>query len=327
MVIVHGLPMESDDEASGVEPSTLRGRVWKVLLGLDDDASERKQSYRRFVALGPSKNDDDIRNDTFRTFRGDPSFARRVPEDTLARLLNAFLHEYGAVMDDGRDEADQPYRYFQGLNILCAPFLYVLPEDDAYMAFTALVTQHCPRYVAPQLAGVHVACGLVDRCLQTLDYKLYKHLVTRGITAKIYAYPIVLSFFACIPPLPELLHVWDTLLAMGVHFIVLLSAAHVILLRTELLTTSVPHLSSCLNLRESPPLNAKRLVYVALQLLQRLPEELYCEIARHPFERPDTFASICLPPATLDIVLEKVKRRKKSSAVRRAGDVKPPWKL
>ncbi|RHZ16408.1 hypothetical protein DYB37_010969, partial [Aphanomyces astaci] len=42
-----------------------------------------------------------------------------------------------------------------------------------------------------------------------LDYKLYKHLLSRGITAKVYAYPIILSFFACIPPLSELLHIWD----------------------------------------------------------------------------------------------------------------------
>ncbi|OQR92882.1 hypothetical protein ACHHYP_03125 [Achlya hypogyna] len=330
MVIVHGLPSEDADEANGAEPKTLRGRVWKMLLGVEDDV-DRKQSYRRFIAMGPSKNDADIRNDTFRTFRGDPSFARRVPEDTLVRVLNAFLHEYlstqGTSCIDGRDEADQPYRYFQGLNILCAPFLYVLPEDDAYAAFSALVTQHCPRYVAPQLAGVHVACGLVDRVLQTLDYKLYKHLMARGITAKIYAYPIILSFFACIPPLPELLRLWDLLLAMGVHCIVLLSAAHVILLRSELLTTDA-HLMNKLNLRESPPLNARRLIYLALQLLQRLPEELYFEIARHPFEHPDTFESICLPAATLDVVLEKVKRRKKCSAVRRSvADAKPRWKL
>ncbi|OQS03298.1 hypothetical protein THRCLA_04407 [Thraustotheca clavata] len=327
MVIVHGLPLESEEEANGIEKMTLRGRVWKMLLGLDDDNLENKQSYKRVVALGPSKNDADIRNDTFRTFRGDPSFAKRVPEDTLVRLLNAFIHQHGNVCKDGRDESEQPYRYFQGLNILCAPFLYVLPEEDAYIAFCALVTQHCPRYVAPQLAGVHVACGLVDRCLQTLDYKLYKHLMNKGITAKIYAYPIILSFFACIPPLPELLHVWDILLAMGVHFVVVLSTAHVILLRSELLTTDA-HLMNKLNLRETPPLNAKRLIYLALQLLHRLPDDLHFEIARHPFQHPDSFDSICLPSSILDIVMEKVKKRKKTVCERRVpGEIKPPWKL
>ncbi|RHY47755.1 hypothetical protein DYB34_011778 [Aphanomyces astaci] len=211
MVIVYGLPVEEPEE--DVENAlTLRGRVWKVLLGMDDDSAasvERKQEYKRTVAKGASSSDGEIRNDTFRTFRGDPSFARRVPEATLVRALNAFLHDHGMSCQDGRPDCDQPFRYFQGMNILCGIFLYVLPEDDAYLSLELFVTKHCPRYVAPQLAGVHVACGLVDRCLQTLDYKLYKHLLSRGITAKVYAYPIILSFFACIPPLSELLHIWD----------------------------------------------------------------------------------------------------------------------
>ncbi|RHY28333.1 hypothetical protein DYB32_006050 [Aphanomyces invadans] len=199
MVIVYGLPANEPDE--DVENAlTLRGRIWKMLLGMEDDnaaTTERKQDYKRSVAKGASVSDSEIRNDTFRTFRGDPSFARRVPETTLVRVLNAFLHEHGMSCRDGRADSDQPFRYFQGMNILSGIFLYVLPEDDAYLSFSSFVTKHCPRYVAPQLAGVH------------LDYKLYKHLLSRGITAKVYAYPIILSFFACIPPLSELLHIWD----------------------------------------------------------------------------------------------------------------------
>jgi len=59
--------------------------------------------------------------------------------------------------------------YFQGMNILCAPFLYVMSEEDAYIAFSTLLTKHCPRYVAPQLVGVHAACILADRCLQYVN--------------------------------------------------------------------------------------------------------------------------------------------------------------
>ncbi|KAF0775932.1 hypothetical protein AaE_000367, partial [Aphanomyces astaci] len=96
MVIVYGLPVEEPEE--DVENAlTLRGRVWKVLLGMDDDSAasvERKQEYKRTVAKGASSSDGEIRNDTFRTFRGDPSFARRVPEATLVRALNAFLHDH-----------------------------------------------------------------------------------------------------------------------------------------------------------------------------------------------------------------------------------------
>lgn len=128
--------------------------------------------------------------------------------------------------------------YVQGMNILCAPLLYVMPEADAYYAFCELIVKHCPHYMAPKLKGVERACMLVDKCLQTvrvlngnscrtetiqrnltqtftrcprvqLDADLFNHLQSHGITARIYALPLVLSLFACAPPLDELLRVWD----------------------------------------------------------------------------------------------------------------------
>ncbi|RHY78668.1 hypothetical protein DYB38_012784, partial [Aphanomyces astaci] len=66
-------------------------------------------------------------------------------------------------------------------------------------------------------------------------------------------------------------------------------------------------------------------------LLHRLPDELYFEIARHPFDAADTLASIMLSPPTLNVVLEKVNKLKKDKSVKKAAaaalDTKPPWKL
>ncbi|RHY99405.1 hypothetical protein DYB31_016733 [Aphanomyces astaci] len=91
------------------------------------------------------------------------------------------------------------------------------------------------------------------------------------------------------------------------------------------------HLMNKLNLRETSPLQAQHLIYVALQLLHRLPDELYFEIARHPFDAADTLASIMLSPPTLNVVLEKVNKLKKDKSVKKAAaaalDTKPPWKL
>lgn len=99
--------------------------------------------------------------------------------------------------------------------------------------------------------------------LRQLDPDLFQHLSTRGITARIYALPLILSLFACVPPLHELLRVWDVvgpppsmhscrpvqvltvtrwsmllfikLFAVGVHFVVVLAVAHTVLLREQLL--------------------------------------------------------------------------------------------
>lgn len=60
-------------------------------------------------------------------------------------------------------------RYVQGMNVLCAPLLYVMPEADAYFTFCQLIVRHCPHYMAPKLKGVESGCLLVDKCLQTVQ--------------------------------------------------------------------------------------------------------------------------------------------------------------
>ncbi|GAB9464381.1 hypothetical protein Gpo141_00001811 [Globisporangium polare] len=291
---------------------SLRGRIWKVFLGVDTTVN--KEMYTELVGRGASYCDGDIRNDTFRTFRGDPAFAQRVPEEKLARLLNVFINELGAHSTSQHSEArignDNPeyIRYVQGMNVLCAPLLYVMPEADAYYTFCQLIVKHCPHYMAPKLKGVESGCLLVDKCLQTLDADLYNHLQSRGITARIYALPLILSLFACAPPLHELLRVWDVLFAVGVHFVVVLAVAHTVLLRDQLLHTDMD-LMKILSLRFAPPLQSDLLLSVALRLFHRLPDELIYEIARHPFEHPDSASSLPLSAETIAIVMKQIRRQ------------------
>ena len=72
--------------------------MWKVLLGtIHTDAV----LYVRLVGKGPSSEDVKIREDTFRTFHGDEEFRRRVHEDKLSRINNAFVRLHspaGAAM-------------------------------------------------------------------------------------------------------------------------------------------------------------------------------------------------------------------------------------
>ncbi|KAL4164534.1 hypothetical protein KRP22_004400 [Phytophthora ramorum] len=309
LVVVHGLPKDE-----GITDASLRGRVWKAFLGVDSDVDMTK--YAALVGRGASHYDGDIRNDTFRTFRGDPEFAQRVPEEKLVRLLNVFINELGSNPGDEKREEGEParggnlpsIRYVQGMNVLCAPLLYVLPEPDAYHTFCQLIVRHCPHYMAPQLKGVEKGCALVDKCLETLDPVLYRHLSSRGITAQIYALPLILSLFACVPPLHELLRVWDVLFAVGVHFVVVLAVAHTVLLREQLLNLDMD-LMKVLSLRCAPPLQSDLLISVALQLLHRLPEDLLYEIARHPFANPDAPTSLPFHPQTISAIATQIQKQ------------------
>lgn len=43
-----------------------------------------------------------------------------------------------------------------GMNVLAAPFLYVLPSQiEAFYCFSRFIEECCPLYVSPTLVGVH----------------------------------------------------------------------------------------------------------------------------------------------------------------------------
>jgi cell cycle arrest protein BUB2 len=49
---------------------------------------------------------------------------------------------------------DPYFTYCQGMNTICGPFLYVMPEPDAFFAFSKLVTKKFPLYWVCSHIGV-----------------------------------------------------------------------------------------------------------------------------------------------------------------------------
>lgn len=154
-------------------------------------------------------------------------------------------------------QPNQPlgFNYVQGMNVLAAPFLYTMPtEVEAFYSFARFIERACPLYVQPTLEGVHrglkvcITCifirlqnnnfnllQLLDRCLRYLDPNLYNHLRSKNLSAEIYAFPSVLTFCACTPPLDQVLQLWDFLLAFGVHLNVLAVISQMLLMREAIM--------------------------------------------------------------------------------------------
>jgi cell cycle arrest protein BUB2 len=75
-----------------------------------------------------------------------------VREDMLVRLLDAFVWKN----QDNADQGKLAFGYVQGMNVLAAPFLYIMPSEvEAFYAFSKFIEQCCPLYVQPTLDGVH----------------------------------------------------------------------------------------------------------------------------------------------------------------------------
>ena len=132
--------------------------------------------------------------------------------------------------------AGEPGTYVQGMNVLAAPYLYAArSEAEAYVAFHHLITRELPGYIRGAMDGVHKGLALVDKVLAIVDPKLSLHLLSKGLSAEIYAFPSVLTLCACTPPLPEVLRLWDFLFAYGPHLNILCIVAQLVLIRTKII--------------------------------------------------------------------------------------------
>ncbi|KAH8916407.1 TBC-domain-containing protein [Atractiella rhizophila] len=275
MVLVDGL----DENAC----KSLRPVIWKLFLGLHNEGMtvSGKRYYELTTTKPPSVMFQKIKNDTFRTLATDKEFREKVGERRLVRLLEGWVwNQLPTPVDPTTALTITPY--VQGMNVISAPFLYVMPSEvEAFNCFRAFVERECPRYVCEGLEGVHEGLKLLDKCLAILDPPLFQHLRSKSLSAELYAFPSVLTFSACTPPLEEVLHLWDFLLAFGPHLNILIVIAQMYLMRDDLLN----HSSPMRLLRIFPPLpSTRQLIPLCCHFVEELPEELYERLARHCWE-------------------------------------------
>ncbi|OLY85685.1 putative mitotic check point protein BUB2 [Smittium mucronatum] len=261
-----GLPLD-DSEA---EQKRIRSLIWKFLLRIK---TIKPDEYLIALKNCPSKSFSKIKDDVFRTLATDSKFKKAVPDKVLIRILNA-------IVCCGETDPSFPPRYVQGMNALLAPFSFVLNEPSAFYAFKQFLLVHCPSYVRPFLPGVIAGSHLVDECLAVLDPELFVHLHANGANGVIYAYSSVMTLSAGVPPLNELLRLWDYFLAFGAHLNIVCIVAQVQAIRDLLLTSSRPNEI----LRVFPPLNAASIIRRARKIYKELPKRVVELLRRHTID-------------------------------------------
>jgi hypothetical protein len=137
---------------------TLRSDLWKILLKVYKIPSSEYIS----LILQKSPFDLKIKSDTNRTLQTDQKFKQIVNEKMLIRILNAFCVKVDSIPK--KRFVNWKFGYVQGMNVLCAPFLYVMQEIEGFYSFYNFVVGQCPLYVQPCLEGVH--CGVKVSCVQ-----------------------------------------------------------------------------------------------------------------------------------------------------------------
>ncbi|KAG4303533.1 hypothetical protein PCANB_000167 [Pneumocystis canis] len=264
LVLSEGLPISLEGSSS------IRVYVWCIFLGVEPIPVN---TYLNLIRKGASSVYSKIRNDTFRTLATDPLFRRKVSEASLIRLLNSFVWYM--------ESRDSSISYIQGMNVLAAPFLYASKsETEAFSLFASFISIQCPLYVISTLEGVHRGIKLFDKCLEIIDIKLYSYLQSKNLQSKVYAFPSILTFSACTPPLSEVLVLWDFLLAYGAYLNILCVIAQLLIIRDDILH----HNSPIKLLRKFPQLPAKIVIGIAVSLIKKIPVELYDLLIRHSWD-------------------------------------------
>ncbi|KAJ1929357.1 CDC16 protein [Tieghemiomyces parasiticus] len=237
----------------------IRSVLWKLTLAVE---SVSAADYIRWVEMGPSSLAVKIKHDTPRTLATDEDFLGRVEEDQLCRVLNAFVWK---SEEQTHGTAQFQFAYVPGMNVLAAPFLYIMDELDAFYALNTLLHRHCPTYVQPTLIGVHAGLTLLDMCLKYLDYPLYLALRGKGLRAELYAFPAVLTLSAGTPPLQQVIRLWDFYFAYGVHLNVVCIVAQLIGIRDTLMSSA-------------------SLVRKTTKLVSHLPKNLFDSLVYHTYD-------------------------------------------
>lgn len=248
--------------------------VWKLFLGV---GKVNATAYAELLSRGASSAHEMIRSDAGRTFRSDARFRKAVGPDQIARVLNALRHhknENSAATGANRCP-------------VCATLLFAMPSElEAFWTLEALATRHCPTYFSKDLHGARAGAALVFQCLKLVDFELAA-LVDPHQFEQCCAFPLLASFFSCAPPLCEVVVVWDLAFAVGVHFFVVLCLALCVSMRSRLLAASANGEAplALLQPRQLPPLDAKALCCLALDLAPSIPEPLFELVRAHPLKR------------------------------------------
>ena len=90
------------------------------------------------------------------------------------RMIASFISLYFLTFCNNTIAADSSIVYIQGMNVIAAVFLHVMPELDAFHCFETLITQHCPAYFYSSSVRdaintgceVRAACQFVSICLR-----------------------------------------------------------------------------------------------------------------------------------------------------------------
>ncbi|XP_034942372.1 TBC domain-containing protein kinase-like protein [Chelonus insularis] len=241
-------------------PPPVRGRVWTALLGVVGDIEKR---YEMIDKDTPTHTDRQIEVDIPRCHQYSELLSSGAGHQRLQRLLKAWVR-------------DNPhYVYWQGLDSLTAPFLYLNFDNEAraFACLSAFIPKYLHKFfLKDNSAVIHEYLSKFSQVIAFHDPQLANHLKSINFVPELFAIPWFLTMFSHVFPLHKILHLWDKLLLGDSSFPFMVGLAILKQLRDSLLTSGF---NECILLfSDLPEIDIELCVKDSMTMYQNTPSSI-----------------------------------------------------
>ncbi|XP_037112675.1 TBC domain-containing protein kinase-like protein [Syngnathus acus] len=233
-------------------PPLVRGLAWAALLGIEGDIQAKYESIDKDT---PIPTDRQIEVDIPRCHQYDELLSSPQGHIKFRRLLKAWVVSHPDLV------------YWQGLDSLCAPFLYLNFNNEAlaYACMSAFIPKYLYNFFLKDNSHViQEYLTVFSQMIAFHDPELSNHLNDIGFIPDLYAIPWFLTMFTHVFPLHKIFHLWDTLLLGNSSFPLCIGMAILQQLRDRLLANGF---NECILLfSDLPEIDIERCVRESINL-------------------------------------------------------------
>ncbi|KAJ0050773.1 hypothetical protein NL108_005880, partial [Boleophthalmus pectinirostris] len=233
-------------------PPLVRGLAWAALLGIEGDIQAKYDSIDKDT---PIPTDRQIEVDIPRCHQYDELLSSPQGHSKFRRVLKAWVVSHPDLV------------YWQGLDSLCAPFLYLNFNNEAlaYACMSAFIPKYLYNFFLKDNSHViQEYLTVFSQMIAFHDPELSNHLNEIGFIPDLYAIPWFLTMFTHVFPLHKIFHLWDTLLLGNSSFPFCIGVAILQQLRDRLLANGF---NECILLfSDLPEIDIERCVRESISL-------------------------------------------------------------
>uniref|UniRef100_A0A3B5LV45 TBC domain-containing protein kinase-like protein n=1 Tax=Xiphophorus couchianus TaxID=32473 RepID=A0A3B5LV45_9TELE len=233
-------------------PPLVRGLAWAALLGIEGDIQAKYDSIDKDT---PIPTDRQIEVDIPRCHQYDELLSSPQGHIKFRRVLKAWVVSHPDLV------------YWQGLDSLCAPFLYLNFNNEAlaYACMSAFIPKYLYNFFLKDNSHViQEYLTVFSQMIAFHDPELSNHLNEIGFIPDLYAIPWFLTMFTHVFPLHKIFHLWDTLLLGSSSFPFCIGVAILQQLRDRLLANGF---NECILLfSDLPEIDIERCVRESINL-------------------------------------------------------------